>query len=476
MISYPPLGLGYIASVLEQEGHSVRILDASLEGKDTSGVLAEIDVYKPNVVGVTVFTLLYAQAKEIVRQLRKEFRQIITIAGGPHVTVLPEETLRDMNPHYIVVGEGEVTVLELLRAMESQRSTENIIGVGSIKDGVVKLNRRRDFIADLDALPFPARHLMKIKKYGTARSNRMRPCTTIQASRGCPFNCGFCCNASLWQRRYRQRSPQNVVEEMVYIYDSFGIKDIQFTDDLFAVNKIWVNEICREIVDTGVGFTWECLVRVDTLDRETMEIMKSSGCRALEIGVESGSELILKNMNKGTTIPQAIKVFQWAKELNLERHAFFMIGYIGETRDTVKETIDLAKKLSPSSLVFNIATPLPGTDFHKETAERKLIVNDNWGDYDSERNAVSRTEALSRKELLKLQVKAYIAFYLSKEFLWQNIILGIARGGSYDKRGNDGVSTHSILRLRLMLGRIYNLTLFVLFLLRFIIRYFRLTS
>jgi radical SAM superfamily enzyme YgiQ (UPF0313 family) len=468
LIGYPPLGLGYIASVLEQEGHSVKILDASLEGKDTKGVLAEIDVYKPKVVGTTVLTLLYAQAKEIVRQVREEFPQIITIAGGPHVTVLPEETLRDMEPHYIVVGEGEVTVLELLRAMESQRSAENIIGVGSIKDSIVKLNRRRDFIADLDALPFPARHLMKIKKYGGARSTRISLHTPILASRGCPFNCGFCCNASLWQRRYRQRSPQNVVKEMVHIYDSFGIKDIQFIDDLFTVNKIWVKEICQEIVDTGIGFTWGCLARVDTLDRETMEVMKSSGCRALEIGVESGSELILENMNKGITIPQVIKAFQWAKELNLMRHAFFMIGYIGETEDTVKQTIDLAKKLSPSSVVFNIATPLPGTDFHKEAVSKKLIINDNWGDYDCERKAVSRTEALSGKDLLKLQVKAYIAFYLRKEFLWENIILRIARDGGYDKNG--------IFRLRLILGRIYNLMLFALFALKSIIRYFRSTS
>ena len=441
-------------------------MDASVEGKDTDGVLAEIQTYKPNMVGITVFTNLYAQAKEIVKRVKREFSQIITVAGGPHVTVLPEQTLRDMEPDYIVVGEGEVTTLELVKALESQGSTADIMGVGSAKNGIVKVNPRTDFIVDLDALPFPARHLMKIKKYDGARAKVFPPKTTILASRGCQFNCGFCCNSSLWQKKCRQRSPQSVVKEMIDIHNNFGIKYIQFSDDLFSANKAWVREICREIVDTGIGFTWNCQTRVDTLDRETMEIMRNSGCQTLFFGVESGSELILENMNKKITIPKAIKAFSWTKELNFcATLAFFIIGYIGETRDTVKETMDLAQKLNPDSVTFSMATPIPGTDFHKQAMERKLIVSNNWGDYDFLGNSVSRTEALSSEDLLRLRDKAYILFYSRKEYLWENVISKIAKG-----------CTHNRSSMQHILTAVNNLRLFLLFLLKSIICHFHQAS
>ena len=426
----PPLGLGYIASVLEQEGYSVKILDASLERKGTDEVLADIATYRPDIVGIMVLTVLYPRAKEVVQRVKREFPQIVTVAGGTHVSVLPEETLRDMEPDYIVVGEGEVTFLELVRALESQGNTGDIAGVGSINNGVVKVNSRRDLIADLDEIPFPARHLMKFKEYFVNRWTWIiRPGTTILTSRGCSFSCDFCANVSLWRRKYRQRSPQNVISEMVYLYDNFGIKSISFCDALFTANKAWIRELCREIVNTGIDFTWSCEAHVATLDRETMEIMRSSGCRALEIGVESGNELILASMNKGSTIPQVIKIFSLAKELNFGLVAFVIFGYIGETEDTAKQTIDLANRLNPDSISYMVATPFPGTDFRKKAAERKLITSDNWQDYDSFSTAAMRTETLSGADLLRLRNNAPIAFYSRKKYLWENVILKVTRGG-----------------------------------------------
>ena len=458
--------MGYIASVLEQEGHDVKILDASLEKKDTDEVLAEIETYRPDLVGATVFTALYAQAKEILKRAKREFPQIVTVAGGPHVTVLPEETLRDMGPDYIVVGEGEITILELVATLESQGDAGDIAGVGSIKNGVVKVNSRRDFIADLDALPFPARHLMKIKEYDEAHAKVFPSKTAILATRGCPFDCGFCSNASLWKRKYRRRSSQSIVKEMIDIYNNFAIKYIQFTDDLFTANKAWVTELCREIVDADMGFTWNCAARVDTLDKETMELMRDSGCRTLFVGVESGSKVILDNMNKRIAIPQAIKVFQWAKELHYHAaHAFFIIGYIGETEDTVKQTIDLAKRLNPDSVAFSMATPVPGTDFQEEAAKRNLITTNDWRDYDFLTSSVCRTESLSTEDLMRLQHEAYVAFYSSRRYLWENVILKMAGAVSVSRTGRMNAIQH-------ILRAMSNLKLFLEFLPKSIIRHF----
>ena len=461
--------MGYIASVLEQKGHDVKILDASLEKKDIDEVLAEIETYSPDLVGAMVYTALYAQAKEILKRVKREFPQIVTVAGGPHVTVLPEETLRDMDPDYIVVGEGEITILELVATLESQGDAGDIAGVGSIKNGVVKVNSRRDFIADLDEIPFPARHLMKIKEYDEAHAKVFPSKTAILATRGCPFDCGFCSNASLWKRKYRRRSSQSIVKEMIDIYNNFAIKYIQFSDDLFTANKAWVAELCREIVNTGIDFTWNCASRVDTLDKETMELMMDSGCRTLFVGVESGSEVILGNMNKKINIPQVIKVFQWAKELHYNAaHAFFIIGYIGETEDTVRQTIDLAKRLNPDSVAFSMATPVPGTDFQEEAAKRNLITTNDWRDYDFLTSSVCRTESLSTEDLMRLQHEAYVAFYSSRRYLWENVILKMAGAVSVSRTGRTNA-------IQYILRAMSNLKLFLEVLPKSVIHHFRQT-
>lgn len=438
VVEYPPLGLGYIASVLEQAEYNVKILDALLERKDGNSTLQEIEACNPDIIGITVFTPLYLQAKEVIKKTREKFPQIITIVGGPRATVLPKETLEDIGVDYLVIGEGELTVLELVRGIENGQDPGEIKGIAFLDKGEVRLTPRRDFISDLDDIPFPARHLMPIRRYGEGIGAKIKPCTTILTSRGGPFNCSFCCNASLWHRKYRQRSPRNVVREMVEVYNKFRIRNIYFPDDLFTANMTWVREICSEIANTSINFKWRCLARVDTLDREILKIMRDSGCYAIEVGVESGSELILKNMNKNITIPQAIQILPQARKLDFDTHVFFMLGYIGETEDTIRMTIDLAQKLNPEHISFSIATPIPGTDFYKEATEKKLIVDENWQDYDYNKNAVSRTETLSSQDLLRWQDKAYTEFYLRTEYLWQNVIMKFGGIRFGDK--------HSILR------------------------------
>lgn len=422
LVRYPPLGLCYIASALEQEKHEVKILDASLEKKDTQKILEEIYKFNPDVVGINVLTNLFQYCKEIIEFLKDRFPKIIVIAGGPHVTVLPEQTLQSMMVDYIVIGEGEATIVELVKSIEENKKPIEVNGIGFVKNGRVVITPFREFIENLDDLPFPARHLLKHHKYNLATVVRQKPYTTILSSRGCPFNCSFCCNAVLWGKRYRIRSPKNVVEEMLAVYHDFGIKEIYFPDDLFTGNRKWVEKVCNEINKTKIDFTWRCLCRVDTVNDKMLQKMRKSGCHTLEFGVESGDEQILKNINKKIKLNQVIDSFTMAKKIGFDTRAFFMIGNIGETEESIKRSISLAKRLNPDYVSFSIATPLPGTQFFQEATTQNLIVDYDWKNYDYNKGAISRTKRLSVKDIERWQKIALINSLGRKEYLMENVL------------------------------------------------------
>ncbi|UCE75378.1 MAG: cobalamin-dependent protein [Methanomassiliicoccales archaeon] len=421
-VRYPPLGLCYIASILERENHDVKIIDASLEHKNVEDILKEVNKFNPEVVGLNTLTNFYHSCKEISLNVKKNFPDLTVIAGGPHVSVLPQQTLKDMGVDYIVVGEGELTILELLKTIEKGSDLSKVNGIGYIENDKIIMTSQREFLQNLDEIPFPARHLLKIKKYNRATIVRQKPYTTILSSRGCPFDCSFCCNAVLWGRKYRLRSPKNVVEEMEEVHSKFNIKEIYFPDDLFTGNRKWVTEVCNEIMKTKIDFTWRCLCRVDTVNEKLLQLMNKSGCHTLEFGVESGDEQIIKNINKKIKINQVINAFSMAKKIGFDTRAFFMIGNIGETEKSINRTMSLAKRLNPDYLSYSIATPLPGTKFFKEAREKKLIVNDDWENYDYTKEAVSKTEALSSEDIKYWQNTATMNFFARREYLSENIL------------------------------------------------------
>ena len=408
--------------MLEQVEHEVKILDASLENKDTNEIIRIINKFQPDIVGINILTPYYHYAKSLIQEIKANVPKIITIAGGPHVTVLPVDTLMDTGVDYVVIGEGEISITKLVKKLEMGESPDDTRGLGFIKNGKVKINPKRELIKHLDSIPFPARHLLKIKKYNKATIVKQKPYTTILSSRGCPFNCIFCCNVVLWGGRYRQRSVENVIQEILNVYDKFGIREIYFPDDNFTANRKWIEMFCDEILKTKIDFTWRCLSRVDTIDHGILQKMKKAGCHTLEFGVESGDEYILKVINKQIKISQVIKAFAAAKKVGLNTRAYFMIGNIGETIDTIKKTIALAQKLNPDHISFLIATPLPGTNFYIEAKKKDLIVDDDWQNYDYTKKAVSRTEALTADELLYWQDIANIMFYSRKRYVTENIL------------------------------------------------------
>jgi radical SAM superfamily enzyme YgiQ (UPF0313 family) len=276
----------------------------------------------------------------------------------------------------------------------------------------------------LDELPFPARHLLRNELYRSPESGRML--TTIQTGRGCPARCTFCSVHAVAGRKVRQRSPENVVGEIRECVDRFGIREFLFHADTFTMNRNWVINLCRRIVEESLSIRWGCNSRVDTIDPERLQWMKRAGCWVIGYGVESGSDETLKRIRKGATRAQAVDAVRMTKEADIRAHTFFVIGFPWETEDDIRETIAFARELDPDFFDFNIVYPLPGTEIHRTVVEEGLFdetrVED--GGYGS---AAVRTRHVSARKLEEMRRRALWSMYLRPRY----VVRTLARAGSF---------------------------------------------
>lgn len=366
---FPPLGISYIAASLQQAGHVVHLVDCTfLDKKEALNQALET---KAEVVGIYAMVSMLDECLWFARQLRPTCR--LLVAGGPLPTCDPEPFLDAFD--VVVRGEGEQTMLELMRAYEEASDMGVIAGVAFRKhaDGTAKSELvstpERAFTKTLDRVPFPARALLPNESYiRYGKKKYGYSITTVMSTRGCPFRCEFCSNV-VFGGSYRERSPENVVDEIVEVL-AVGYDRISFTDDVFTMKKERVVKVCQEIRRRGLKFKWECLGRVDALDTPTALDMKAAGCTRIFFGIESGDEQILKLMNKKITIEQARRAVQAAHNAGLQVGAFFIIGYPGDTDETVLKTLRFANSLPLDYLGLSMPYPLPGTDLYKRTKDR----------------------------------------------------------------------------------------------------------
>jgi len=426
----PPLGLAYLAGVLEREGYSVSILDAPALNASYRQIRSEMERIKPDVVGLTSTTATINQAVEVSKIAEEVCPDASVVIGGPHVSFTAEETLLE-NPSIdiVCIGEGENTLFEFVQTQEDGGNLAHVKGIAyRRKDGGVVTNSRRELIEDLDDLPFPARHLLPVDRYSVL--GKFFP-ATIMTSRGCPFNCIFCSSSLLFGRRFRARSPKNVVGEVESVYDDFRCKYVEFLDDTFTLNSKRVNEICQELRDRNLGVQWVCSSRVDTITRELMQRMKDAGCIMIYFGVESGDQSIIEMMKKGIRIEQSVKAIRWAKEVGIKTVGSFIIGIPGETKQAIKQTIRFAKKLNPDFAQFSIATPYPGTELYDAARKHNWLKIRGWSEYTVLRPIIETVD-FSKNELSHLLTEAYLKFYLRPEKLIFSIKEGyfqkVARG------------------------------------------------
>ncbi len=407
----PPLGIAYVAAVLETKGVNVSIGDAQGSNYTASDFRDAIQKEHADIVAITCMTPTFHGALEAA-QICKELG-LTVVLGGSHISVYPKESLQSEFVDFCIVGEGEYTMAELVDALENNTDYSNIKGLGYKNGEEIVVNQAR-IVKDVDSLPFPAFHLLPMKKYSSVIG--LHPVSTMISTRGCPYQCGFCFKQPS-DRRFRTRNPQSVVDEMEMLVEKYGVKEIMFYDDTITVRREHVVGICNEILKRGLKVKWESPTRVNLVDEEMLRLMKKAGCIRLRYGVESGDPRILKLMNKRITLEKVQEVFALTRKIGMESFAYFIIGYATETPLTMQGTIDLAKKINPDFVMFTIATPYPKTPLHTLSVENGLIDADYWRNFTLGKE-VGRMPYLipDAEEWIK---KAYRSFYLRPRFVFK---------------------------------------------------------
>lgn len=415
----PPLGLAYVAAAIRKEGHNVSIIDSPALDISHHKLGEILQREHPDVIGVTSTTPTIYDAMKAVT-IGKEFCQdSITIMGGCHITSLPEDTMAECGSLNIgVIGEGEATIVDLLRALETKRPLSEVDGIVYRKDNKILRTRPRRLIENLDEIPFPARDLLPLDRY-TVLGEKHR-LGNILTSRGCPFRCIFCSSSQFYGRRFRARSPKNVVDEIEELMNKYKIRSFEIVDDNFTVDKKRAMEIAEEIIKRGLKIWWTCGSRVDLVSRDLLEVMKRAGCGLIYYGIESGSERVLSILRKGITLEQAKSAIRWAKEVGMEVVGSFIIGVPGETKEDVMKTIRFAKESGIDFAQFTAMTPYPGTDVYELAKRGGLLTTNDWSRYTTI-NPVMRTKELTVEEISHLVGLAYRKFYLSLSFIYKQL-------------------------------------------------------
>jgi radical SAM superfamily enzyme YgiQ (UPF0313 family) len=422
---FTPLGLGYLAAVLEKNQYEVDVIDCQALRFTYEEFRSEISKRQPDIVGITSTTLTYKSALQIAKIAKEVCPNCLTILGGSHVSFWDKEALQECSSLDIVVRkEGENTMLELAERIEAGKNYHDVLGITCRKDGKIVKNPDRVYIENLDELPFPAHHLWpieRLRKHGTV----IFPLVT---SRGCVYWCDFCTAVRMFGRRYRMRSPKNVVDEIEYLQKTFGAHQFTFYDDAFTVDQERAAEICREIKNRKMKIEWDCETRVDMVTKELLRTMKEAGCIAVWFGVESGSQPVLDAMRKGISPAQTIKAFKWAKEVGLMTVANVILGFPGETKETIWETIKFIERLSPNDVGYYIATPYPGTPLYEHVVEDGLLTTTDFNKFDTA-TPVFEMGTMTGQELRDIRERAFQRFYLRPRYFFS--MLGKGRFWSF---------------------------------------------
>ncbi len=439
--SHFSLGLGYVAAYLIKNGINVSYLDPEAERLDVGAFKEKLKKIGPDVVGITSTTATFQSAKDIASAVKKSVDSTVVL-GGPHASVLPEHTIeKDRNLFdFVVVGEGEVTMLQLCRAIENGEDPSSIDGLCFFKGGEVLRSGARKVVSNLDDIPMPGRDLVDMNLYLEPNDFNSigKRAATMFTSRACPYACVFCASQAIWGREVRYHSPARVVEEIKLLNEKYGVEHILFKDDTFGIKRDRVVEICEGILGLNKKLWFSCLARVDSFDEEAFKLMKRAGFFHICFGVESGNAEILKNLKKKITKEQARSSLKIANKLGFKTLCTFMIGNPGDTRETVEETIQFANELSPVIALFYILVPYPGTEIFKQRISDADFLKLEWEDFViSKGSFIADSENLTAEEMRKFLKKAYLRFYIRPKALWNILrqikgideILIYARGG-----------------------------------------------
>ncbi|MCK4325577.1 B12-binding domain-containing radical SAM protein [bacterium] len=417
----PNLGLGYLSSALRNKGHEVSYLDSLKEAVNTSTWKRILHEGQYELVGIQMYSYAYNSVKSMFKTAKDILPNVINVAGGPHVNALPEQTLRD-NPEidYAIHGEGERAFRQLVDMLEHSNFDNGISipGVAWRDKGHILVNQRL-FIEDIDEIDLPAWDLMDPRTYPILSHgllNRAHPIAPILATRGCPYNCTFCSARANMGSKVRKRTPSKVVDEIQMLVEEYGVKEIHFEDDNFTFCNEFASEVCQIIIDRGIKVFWACPsgVRLDSLDAKLLKLMERSGCFSFALGIESGSDRILKMMRKGTSsqlVRQKIRLV--AETTKIRMTGFFMFGYPGENEDDLKQTRTLILNEPLHRISVGPFLPLPGTQIYDNLVREKKISKEyNWNLLSPYEENVFVTGSVNQKRLFQTRRMIHLRFYL----------------------------------------------------------------
>jgi radical SAM superfamily enzyme YgiQ (UPF0313 family) len=408
----PPLGLLYIAAVLERESFPVRIIDSYAEHYDVSTTVKEALKFNPDIVGITAVTPTFGNAIMIAKALKKANPDVTIAMGGPHITPTGALILQNHKCVDICVKhEGEYAFLELTQ----KKPLKDILGIFYRNDaGTVITNPDRPLLENLDELPFPARHLIDLSKYHhVLYSSYGEPLTEMTTSRGCPYKCSFCASKITNGSRVRFRSVENVIEEVDELINNYGIKVIEFRDDTLTLNPPRFKRLCEELKKRDVDFIGNAKVNMVARFPEMAQQAKDAGCKLFLFGCESGDQKILDSFLKSQTVEDIKQAFKIVNHVGLDTLACFILGSPLETRETARKTIDLSKEISPTFVEYFLLNPHPGTESEEEAKRVGMMTNVNWEEVSAPQwfNPTIHHPIFSEEELKSMLSSAYREFY-----------------------------------------------------------------
>jgi anaerobic magnesium-protoporphyrin IX monomethyl ester cyclase len=380
----PPIGLLSMATVLRDAGYRARVWDPLPGSEPAPPGLVD---WKPRIVGVSFLTAQFLRARAQLVALRRALPDALLVIGGPHVSALPESSLRALGADLAVVGEGELTLRALCEAVAAGRDPAGLPGTVLVRDGTLLRGASGPHVADLDSLPTPDRGLLEgsfdwyLAPPGVLRGLFREGTTTLIASRGCPHHCAFCASHVVGGRRPRRRSVSLVLDELRWLQRRYGLRGAWFLDDDLAGDAAWMGELCEAIGPTGLE--WSCQARLDRLEPTLLRAMRTAGCRQIEVGVESGSDRVLQRLSKRQSAAAVEARMVQVKAAGIRLMANFMIGCPGETEADRQATLALARRVRPHFVEFNVCMPYPGSELYEQAVAQGLLDRDAE-DFDQE--------------------------------------------------------------------------------------------
>lgn len=406
----PPMGILYVAASCLKAGIKTKIIDQYLKNLSNEEVLRIVTKEKPDYVGFSLTSFTLKNSKLLAEKIKTKNNKCKILVGGPWVTIEKEKIMRNNEFDFAVYGEGEKTTPDLIKNINSYKNLSKIDGLIFRNKQKVIVNKPRGLISNLDSIPYPAFSLVNMNDYSRGKSIYVdsKPVDYICATRGCPYACAFCSSKYVWGRRYRTRNPKKVADEMAYMMKKYKSKGFHFRDDNLTVNRKYILNLCQELIKRKISAKWMCESRIDTIDEEMVKSMKEAGCTGIWFGIESGSQKILNYLNKGITLAAIKKTIKICQKYELKVGGSFMVGVPIETKETLRQTVQLAKKLNLDNTFFNLFIGIPKCEIYDEITKKKLYKHEFNG------NLIVETPRFSSNELYNLNRRINFYFELKR--------------------------------------------------------------